>query len=233
MARKQGIFPAADRLHSGETMHCANSGNPLETTLRGCRERSGAKRHEPCEVEYGKGVTSQNVTVQPGFDLPCPTAVDQSRQQTTAAPVTPGPPVSRWCRWHSRRNGQGGTTSSPRGPPRPLSPNCSPPPSRPRKPAACGGPRPPMRRPLTAPAGIRSALPASGPGKSSERELARPVRRRVRTIARLQAGGRHFRRGRGRRDLGLHDFRLDAIHRRGFDGSRRHGSDRRRHRFDP
>jgi hypothetical protein len=58
---------------------CATSVNRLVTTLRGRREQSGENRHEACEVEIGKGVTSQNVTIQAGFRfLRCQRTVDQS-----------------------------------------------------------------------------------------------------------------------------------------------------------
>jgi len=60
-------------------MHCANFVNNPETMFCDRREQSGANRHGPCDEKIGKGVTSQNVTVQPGFDLQCQAAVDQSR----------------------------------------------------------------------------------------------------------------------------------------------------------
>jgi hypothetical protein len=63
-----------------ETSNCAYSVNPLEATLRGSPEQIGENRHGLCEVEIGKGVTPQNVTVQPDFDLQCQTAIDQSRR---------------------------------------------------------------------------------------------------------------------------------------------------------
>jgi hypothetical protein len=43
--------------------------NHPETTLRGRREQSGEHRHGPCDGGNGKSVTSQNVTIEPDFDL--------------------------------------------------------------------------------------------------------------------------------------------------------------------
>jgi hypothetical protein len=55
-------------------------------------------RHSPCDEEIEKGVASQNVTVEPDFDLQCWTLADQSKAQKMASWRTQSSAAWRWSR---------------------------------------------------------------------------------------------------------------------------------------
>jgi hypothetical protein len=55
--------------------------NGSETTLRRGQEQSAQNRHGPCDDKIAKGATSQNMTVQPGFDF---AMLDTDRPEQTA-----------------------------------------------------------------------------------------------------------------------------------------------------
>ena len=120
-------------------------------------------------------------------------------------------PVAQPTEWTGR------PASRPRGPPRPLSPNCSQPPSRPRKPAACAGPPLPTRRPLTAPAGSGPRRRHPDPANHLNRDLARRLSGDgCEPSPGCNPGDGTSGEGARRRDLGMRDFRLRAIQRHGF-----------------
>ena len=152
----------------------------------------------------------------------------------TAALPTPGRPALPWCRWRSRRNGQDG-------------------PSAPSRPAStfvaqllATAEHAPQTRTLrrgtaadaqTAYSAHRqqARVAASGPG-TSDLEPAGVSAACPGTGCEPSPGckprGRHLRRGRRRRDLGMRDFRLRAIQRHGFGCGCGAEAGRRGHRFE-
>ena len=195
--------------------------NIPQTTLRSRREQAAEHRHGPCDGRIGRGGHVPKRDSSAGFRLAM-SGSDRPEQTVNDGVVADArPPASRWCRWLSRRSGQG--TGQP--PPRPTSTFVTQliatadhaPQTRSLRRATAADAQTAYsanRRPIPG-AGIRTRHIAKL-GRLRASASRRLVRRRRRAIAGLQSRGRDLRRWRVRRNFGWQDFGVNDFRVNGF-----------------